>query len=147
MRTSVSPSASSSVTPQSPTVGEWVKMGLVATVLAVVAVLAAQLLAVRLWPDIVLFKPLESYARSAVFVIVPGIGATALFAWLAQRSRQADAQFLRIAVIALLVSFIPDYLLPVEHRTFLASTVAASLHVVAGVIIVAVLTRGYRRTS
>ncbi len=126
---------------------DWLRLGLVATVPAVIAVLVAQMIAIQLWPEIALFKPLDSYARSALFVIVPAIGATALFAWLARRNPQADAQFLRIAVVVLVVSFIPDYLLPVEHRTFLASTVAAALHVIAGVIIVALLRNGYRRIS
>jgi len=139
--------SASSTDPQAPDFTGWLRIGTVATVVAVIAVLIAQLLAIRLWPDIALFKPLDSYARSALFVIVPAIGATALFAWLARRSRQADAQFLRIAGVVLLVSFIPDYLLPVEYRTFLASTVAASLHIVAGIIIVAVLTSGYRRAA
>lgn len=139
--------AESSIAPQTPSVGGWLRMGTVATVVAVIAVLAAQLLAIRLWPDIALFKPLDSYARSALFVIVPAIGATALFAWLARRNPRADAQFLRIAVVVLVVSFVPDYLLPVEHRTFLASTVAAALHLIAGVIIVAVLRNGYRHIS
>ena len=54
---------------------------------------------------------------------------------------------LRIAVVVLLLSFIPDYILPVEHKTLLASSVAAFLHVVAGVILVAMLTSGYRRLT
>ncbi|HRJ43844.1 MAG: hypothetical protein KJZ86_20160 [Caldilineaceae bacterium] len=138
---------SPSFSPRTIALGSWVRIGLIATVTAIVAVLAAQLLATRLWPEIVLFKPLDSYARSALFVIVPGIGATGLFAWLAQRSRQADTQFLRIAVVVLLVSIVPDYLLPVEHKTILASTVAAFLHVVAGIVIIAALTNGYRRMT
>jgi len=139
--------AVSSITPQTPSAGGWLRIGTVATVVAVIAVLVAQMIAIQLWPEIALFKPLDSYARSALFVVVPAIGATALFAWLARHNPQADAQFLRIAVVVLVVSFIPDYLLPVEHRTFLASTVAAALHVIAGVIIVALLRNGYRRIS
>ena len=141
-------SASTTSLPQStPSRADWLRIGLVATVSAVIAVLVAQMIAIQLWPEIALFKPLDSYARSALFVIVPAIGATALFAWLARRSEQADVQFQRIAVVVLVVSFIPDYLLPVDHRTFLASTVAATLHVIAGVIIVVLLRNGYRRIS
>lgn len=132
---------------KSPAAGDWLRIGLMATVVAVIAVMAAQLLATQLWPEIALFKPLDSYARSAVFVIAPAIAATGLFAWLARRSPQADIQFLRIAVVVLLLSFIPDYILPVEHKTLLASSVAAFLHVVAGVILVAMLTSGYRRLT
>ena len=45
----------------------------------------------------------------------------------------------------LLLSIIPDYLLPVEYKTFLASSVTAFLHVVASLVIVGVLVSGYRR--
>jgi len=132
---------------KSPAAGDWLRIGLMATAVAVIAVLLVQLLATQIWPEIALFKPLDSYARSAAFVIVPAIAATVLFAWLARRSPQADAQFLRISVVVLLLSFIPDYILPVEHKTLLASSVAAFLHVVAGVILVAMLTSGYRRLT
>jgi hypothetical protein len=45
----------------------------------------------------------------------------------------------------LLLSIIPDYILPVPDKTLLASTITAFLHVVAGVAIVGVLLAGYRR--
>jgi len=131
----------------SPTSGGWLKNGLVAAVLSVVAVLVVQMLALQLWPEIALFKPLDSYVRSAVFVVIPVIGATWLFARLAQRSPQAQSQFVRIAVVVLILSIIPDYLLPVEHKTLLPSTVTAFLHVVAGVIVIATLTAGYKRMT
>jgi hypothetical protein len=47
----------------------------------------------------------------------------------------------------LILSIIPDYLLPVEHKTLLASSVTAFLHVVAAVVTVSVLVTGYRRQA
>jgi hypothetical protein len=120
-------------------------LGALAAALAVVAVLAVQALAVAFWPEVALFKPLDSFARSALFTAVPAFLATGLFAWLAARRPDPEGAFVGIAAVVLLVSFIPDYLLPVPDKTFLASTVAAVLHVVAAAVIVSVLVAGYRR--
>lgn len=128
-----------------PTTGQWAMVGIAAALLAVVAVLATQAIALQLWPDAALFKPLESYPRTALFTITPAIGATAVFAWLARRRADPVRSFVRIAAIILLLSFIPDYLLPVPHKTLLASSIAAFMHVVAAVVTVGVLVIGYRR--
>lgn len=133
------------VTRQTPTAGQWLALGAIAAAAATVAVLIVQAIAIALWPDVALFKPLDSYARSALFTIVPAFAATALFAWLAARRADAERAFMRIAVVVLLLSFIPDYLLPVPDKTLLASSVAAILHVVAAAVIVSVLVGGYRR--
>ena len=130
-----------------PDTRQWIGLGALAAILAVVAVLAAQAVATALWPDIALFKPLDSYARSALFTIIPAFAATALFAWLARHRAEPERAFLRIAAIVLLLSFIPDYLLPVPDKTFLASSVAAFLHIIAAAVIVTVLVGGYRRFS
>jgi hypothetical protein len=132
-------------TKRRPDAGQWIAIGAVAAVLSAAAVMAVQWIALAIWPDAALFKPLESYARSALFTIVPALGATALFAWLAARRPDPASSFIRIAIVVLLLSFIPDYLLPVPFRTFLASSIAAFMHVVAAVVIVAVLVAGYRR--
>jgi hypothetical protein len=108
-------------------------------------VLLAQAAALAIWPESVLFQPLDSYIRSAIFTAVPALAATALLAWLAQRTTDPVGAFVRIAAVVLLLSFIPDYFLPVPNRTFTASTIAAALHVVAAAIIVPVLIGGYRR--
>jgi hypothetical protein len=50
----------------------------------------------------------------------------------------------RVAVVVLLVSFVPDYLLPDPNKTLLASSVAGLLHLVAGIVTVGVLAAGYR---
>ncbi|MBK8797411.1 MAG: hypothetical protein IPM07_14150 [Anaerolineales bacterium] len=71
--------------------------------------------------------------------------ATGLLAWLAYRSADPVRTFLWISLAALMLSFIPDYILPVPNRTVIASTIAAFLHVVAAAIIVPILVIGYRR--
>jgi len=70
-----------------------------------------------------------------------------VFAWLARRKTNPVPAFLMISVVVLLLSIIPDYLLPVEYKTFLASSVTAALHVVAAAVIVSVLVTGYRRQT
>jgi hypothetical protein len=121
------------------------KLGLITAAASIVAVLVVQALAIALWPEIALFAPLDSYGRSAIFTLVPALGATALLAWLAERRAQPVQTFIQISAVVLLVSFIPDYILPVPHKTLLASSVAAFLHVVAGVVIVLLLIVGYQR--
>lgn len=128
-----------------PDRNQWIRIGLVAAVLSILAVLITQWLAIALWPDIVLFKPLDSYLRTAIFTAVPAAVATALFAWLAAHKPQPVQKFLIISTVVLLLSFIPDYLLPVPYKTMLASTVAAFMHVVAAVVITTVLVIGYRQ--
>lgn len=127
--------------------GQWLIIGLAAAIASVLGVLAVQAVALAIWPDLALFKPLESYARSALFTLIPALGATGLFAWLAARKENPAGSFTKIAVVVLLLSFVPDYVLPVEHRTLLASTVAAFLHVVAAAVTVSVIVGGYRRLS
>ena len=126
---------------------QWLTIGLAAALGSVAAVLAAQAIALAIWPDLALFKPLESYARSALFTLIPALGATAVFAWLATRKDDPASSFKKIAAVVLLLSFIPDYVLPVAHRTLLASSVAAFLHVVAAAVTVSVIVNGYRRLS
>jgi hypothetical protein len=126
---------------------QWVQIGLVTAVAGVAAVLIVQVLAIAIWPDIALFKPLDSYARSAIFTAVPAFGATALFAWLAARKPQPAQTFIKISAVVLVISIFPDYIIPVPNKTFLASTVTAFMHVVAAVVTVAVLVTGYKRLA
>jgi hypothetical protein len=123
----------------------WMKLGLVAATASIAAVLIVEALAIALWPEITRFQPLDSYLRAAIFTLVPALGAMSLFAWLVARRSQPVRIFLTIAAIVLLLSFIPDYLLPLPGKTLLASTVAAALHVVAAIVIAGVLIIGYRR--
>ncbi len=126
---------------------QWFRLGLVAAVASVSAVLIVLMVAIAIWPEIALFKPLDSLARTALFTLIPAIGATVVFAWLARRKTNPVPAFLMISVVVLLLSIIPDYLLPVEYKTFLASSVTAALHVVAAAVIVSVLVIGYRRQA
>ena len=138
------------VTPQPKeelTTGQWITIGLITAIASVATVLLAQAVALAIWPDLALFKPLESFARSALFTLVPALGATGVFAWLAARREDPVKVFRRVALVVLLLSLIPDYVLPVAHRTLLASSVAAFLHVVAAVVTVLMITAGYRRLS
>lgn len=128
-----------------PTTGQWLALGAVAALLAAAAVVAVQWIVLSIRPDAALFKPLDSYARTAIFTIIPAFLATALFAWLAGRRSDPARAFIRISLVVLVISFIPDYILPVPDRTLPASTITAFLHVVAAAIIVGVLVSGYRR--
>lgn len=124
---------------------QWVRMGAVTAVASIISVLIIQAAAIAIWPDITLFKPLDSYARTALFTLIPAVGATAVFAWLTRRKTDPVSSFLKISAVVLVLSIIPDYLLPVEHKTLLASSVTAFLHVVAASITVSTLVVGYRR--
>jgi hypothetical protein len=127
--------------------GQWVLVGLAAAVASVIAVLMVQAAAIAIWPHIALFKPLDSFARTALFTLIPAVAATALFAWLANRQPHPERAFIKIAAVVLILSIIPDYLLPVEHKTFLASSITALLHVVAAAVTVTILVAGYRRQA
>ena len=126
---------------------QWFLLGLFTAAASVLAVLLVQALALAIWPDIALFKPLDSYPRTAVFTLIPAVVATALLSWLANNKPQPAQAFLRIAAVVLIVSIIPDYFLPVPNKTLLASTVTALLHVVAAIVTISVLLTGYRRLT
>lgn len=126
---------------------QWLKLGLITAVTSIIAVLVVQIAAMAIWPEIALFKPLDSLARTAVFTAVPIAVATALFAWLSRHKADPVRAFLTISAVILLLSIIPDYLLPVENKTFLASSVTAFLHVVAAAVTVLVLVVSYRQQS
>ncbi len=126
---------------------QWLVLGLTAATAAIIGVLIVRAAALAIWPDAILFQPLDSALRSAIFTLAPALVATGLLAWLAGRSDDPVRTFLWISIIVLILSFIPDYFLPVPNRTVIASTIAAFLHVVAAAIIVPVLVIGYRRMS
>lgn len=128
------------------TITRWLWIGIRAALGSILAVLLAQAAILALWPELVAFKPLESYARSALFTLILAIVATAIFACLVKNQEHPEARFLWIAAGFLLLSFIPDYLLPVPYRTLLASTTAAFLHLIAGIVTVTLILTGYRRS-
>jgi hypothetical protein len=127
--------------------GQWAVLGIAAAITGVIAVLLVRALALAIWPEVASFQPLDSVARAAVFTAVPALVATVLLAWLAARRADPVTPFLRITAIVLILSFIPDYVLPLANKTILGSTVAAFLHVVAAAAIVGVLVIGYRRQT
>ena len=127
--------------------GDWIKLGINAAIVGIIAVLITQALAIAIWPEIALFAPLDSYIRSAIFILVPVIGATALLAWLVAKQSQPVKKFITISVVLLILSIIPDYILPVQYKTVLASSVTAFLHVVAAVVTVPMLVIGYQRQT
>jgi hypothetical protein len=124
---------------------DWLKTGLKAAAVSVAAVLLVQIVALTLWPDLIRFKPLDSYPRTVLFTAIPALGATAVFTWLAKRGGDPVAKFLPVAAVVLLLSFIPDYALPLAGKTLLGSTVAAFMHAVAGIATVATIVLSYRK--
>lgn len=126
---------------------QWMRMGAVTAVASIISVLIIQAAAIAIWPDITLFKPLDSYARTALFTLIPAVGATAVFAWLTRRKTDPVSSFFKISAVVLVLSIIPDYLLPVEHKTFLASSITAFLHVAAAAVTISTLVVGYRRQA
>ena len=125
---------------------DWVKSGLVAAVVSAVAAVIVQALAITIWPEVALFEPLGSYIRVVIFTVIPVAIATALFAWLVSHTAQPVKIFIIISIVVLIVSFIPDYIVPLPHKTFLASTVTAFLHVVVAVCTVPILVIGYKKS-
>lgn len=123
---------------------DWLKIGLKTALFSIIAVLVIQVTALAIWPGVALFKPLDSYARSALFTLIPAIGATFVFAWMARRQSQPVKRFVILSGILLLLSFIPDYALPLENKTFLASSVAAFMHLIAGIVTVTTIVTSYR---
>lgn len=123
----------------------WLRIGGMAAAVSIIAVLAVQAITRTVWPDSALFKPLDSYVRSALFTLVPALGATASFAWIAARRERPIIDFVRIAAVVLILSIIPDFALPLAHKTLLTSTITASLHVVAALSTVGMVIMGYRR--
>ncbi len=110
---------------------------------AVVANLAIYVGARRLFDIDPAFQPLSS-PGSTVFLTSIGVGGAAYVYHRVRRRAGAKPAFLRFALLALLLSFIPDvFLLATDQpgADFTSVTVLMSMHVVAAVIAVGVLTR------
>ena len=125
----------------------WLRIGLQAAIASVLAVLGTQAVILAAQPGLAAFKPLESYPRTALFTFIPALAATAVFAWLVKNQKEPQVKFIWISAGVLLLSFIPDYILPVPNRTFAASSAAAFLHLVAGIVTVTLILAGYGRSS
>jgi len=133
--------------PTALTKPRWLQIGIQAAFAAILVVLVTQAVILALWPELAAFKPLDSYARSALFTFIPVMGATAVFAWLAKTQDRPVVKFLWVAFGFLLLSFIPDYLLPIPHRTLAGSTAAAFLHLIAGIVTVTLILAGHARAA
>lgn len=97
------------------------------------------------------FVPLGA-ARVAVLTIGGAVLATVVYAVVHRASETPDRTFLTVALIALVVSFVPDILLLVNPSVFpgitaLGVSVLMLLHVVAAAIIVPVLAPSLWRTG
>ncbi|MEN9933919.1 MAG: hypothetical protein RLZZ387_498 [Chloroflexota bacterium] len=123
---------------------DWLRLAVGAAVLSAAAVLITQLTALAIWPELIAFDPLNSLPRSILFTVIPAFAATGVFAWLDRHVARPGRAFLLVAAIVLMISIVPDYLLPFANKTLLASTVTAALHVVAGIVTVSMLLTGYR---
>jgi hypothetical protein len=109
----------------------------------IVSVIIQQLAAAVLRPDPA-FMPL-SLMPPIIFTIVGVLGAVIVFALVARFARNPIPLFQRIALITLVVTFIPDILMLItgfNPGTNLANVLALMLmHVVAWAITVGMLTR------
>ena len=131
--------------PAKITSNRWLQIGLQAAAGSILAVLVVQAVILALAPELKAFKPLDNYARTALFTLIPALGATAVFAWLVRKKDQPVKKFLLISAGFLLLSFIPDYLLPIPDRTLAGSNAAAFMHLVAGIVTVSLILAGYAR--
>lgn len=127
------------------TSNRWLQIGLLTAAGSILAVLVVQAIILAMAPELKAFKPLDNYARSALFTLIPALAATAVFAWLTRNKDQPVKKFLWISAGFLLLSFIPDYLLPIPNRTMAGSNAAAFMHLVAGIVTVSLILAGYTR--
>jgi hypothetical protein len=121
----------------------WV--GLLAIGAAVLANLAAAaLFQAVLRPDPA-FLPL-SYGPVAFFTVIGGLGAVAVYAIVGRFSRQPLSLYRRIALIVMVVSCIPDVLMPFQPAAFPGinwpnAIALIVFHVIGWAVIVPLLTR------
>jgi hypothetical protein len=85
-----------------------------------------------------------SYAPVVVVSLLGALGATVVYALLARRVANPDRTFVRVAAVALLLSFVPNVALFLTDPAVTAGVLLAlaSMHVVAAVASVGALTRG-----
>lgn len=93
------------------------------------------------------YEPLQ-LERVALFTVVGCLAAAATFALVQQAADTPEVAFLRVATVALVVSFVPDVWLLVEPSAVPGTTVGAVLvlmlmHAVAAAIIVPALLGGW----
>ena len=126
-------------------------LGLTAVAAALFATLGLRFLALLVIDVPAEFPPLAGIAPTIFFTTVSSIAAVGVYALVRRTSDRADTVFRWIALVVLLVSFVPDFLLLSEgaSEAFPGATPAGAgvlmaMHVAAAAAIVGVLTTGAR---
>jgi hypothetical protein len=90
-----------------------------------------------------MFSPLNGYGTIVAFTVIGVAGATVVYALVTRYSRNPMRLFLRVAVAALALSFVPDILLLVftPGATLISVGVLMLMHVAAFLVSVGMLTR------
>lgn len=93
------------------------------------------------------FLPLATVGGTIVFTVVPAIVAVVLYGLLLRFSERPERTFTSIAAVVLVLSVIPDltYIPTVPGSSVAQTVVLISMHVLAAVVIVAMLTGLARR--
>ncbi len=123
--------------------GRLVLAGTLATLLAVVANVILSIVLRSAVDPSAIFQPLN--VGSVAFLTAFGaIAATFVYEYIVARSENPQRRFIRVAVIALLLSFVPDLALlagvgPGQNADIPRVLALMTMHVVAAVIIVTVL--------
>jgi hypothetical protein len=143
MATTVSEPADSTPTATDRlTTGAIARRGALAVVLSVAG--NALLLAAILASNAVAPFMALAYGPVIVLSLLGALGATVVYAVLARRVSNPDHTFLRVAAVALLLSFVPNVALFLSDPAVTLGVLLglASMHVVAAVASVGALTRG-----
>jgi hypothetical protein len=119
-------------------------VGLLAIVAATIVNVLIGYLAVTCLDISNLFSPLKGYGTIVPLTVIGVAGATVVYALVTRYSRSPMRLFLRVAVAALALSFVPDILLLVfsaPGATPISVGVLLLMHVAAFLISVGMLTR------
>lgn len=135
-------------TPVSPTVRRSLLTAALASMAAAIAVNLLALLLVRAVVDLPDgFPPLTAGSVAAFTLIGTGLGAL-VYAWLRRRAAAPARTYIRVAVVALILSVIPNFLAMANPAMFpfpggnaTAFLVLTLFHVLAAAVSVAVLLR------
>ncbi|GHO47746.1 DUF6069 family protein [Ktedonospora formicarum] len=122
-------------------------VGVLTVVAALVANLVIRALAFAIWPISPIFLPLKITSIGAFTIVLVG-GSALIYMLVSRFSRQPTRIFTCIALIALLLSCVPNALLFLNPDTRmwpgitpLAITILIVLHVVDAIIVIMMLTR------
>lgn len=123
-------------------------VGVLTIAAAVVADLVVRALAFAIWPISPVFLPLQIGSISVFAAILVGIGVL-VYALVVRFSKQPARTYIIIALIALLLSFVPTSMLffyPGARRVFpgitpLATSILIVLHIIDAMIAIVLLTR------